>query len=234
MSPANTPDYESVGAVILAAGASRRMGGLDKTFAPLAGKPLVQHSLDVFLACCAVDQIALVCSTSNLKRCKKLLEDGGYSRKVAICEGGLRRQDSVENGLAALKECQWVAVHDGARPCLQVETLEKGLRHAFEHGSAVAAVPVTDTIKVADGQGRVVTTPPRQDLWTVQTPQIFRYAELVDAYKRIEEDVTDDASLIERAGGTVSLYQGSYDNIKVTGPLDIDIAEMILRRRRCE
>ena len=233
MSPSNTPDSESVGAVILAAGASRRMGGLDKTFASLAGKPLIQHSLDIFMACSTIDQIVLVCSKSNLKRGKRLLECGGYSRKVAICEGGSRRQGSVENGLVALKECQWVAVHDGARPCLEPKALVEGLRHALEHGSAVAAVPVTDTIKVADGQGRVVSTPPRQDLWAVQTPQIFRYAELVDAYKRIDEDVTDDASVIERAGGTVSLYRSSYDNIKVTTPLDIDIAELILKDRRC-
>ncbi len=233
MSRSTTPEHEPAGAVILAAGASRRMGGLDKTFASLAGKPLVQHSLDIFLACSAVDRIALVCSQANLQSCKKLLEGGGYSRKVSICEGGARRQDSVANGLAVLQGCQWVAVHDGARPCLRPETLEQGLRHALEHGSAVAAVPVTDTIKVADSEGRVVDTPPRQDLWAVQTPQIFRYDELVEAYERIEEDVTDDASLIERAGGTVSLYRGSYDNIKVTGPLDIEIAELILRSRPC-
>lgn len=236
MSVSETPVSESVGAVILAAGASQRMGGIDKTFAFLAGKPLIQHSLDIFLACPSIDRITLVCSKSNLERCESLIESGGYPPKVTICQGGPRRQDSVKRGLSELKGCQWVVIHDGARPCIELEVLEQGLRHAFKYGSAVAAVPVTDTIKVADSRGRVISTPSKHDLWAVQTPQIFRYAELEKAYQQSDHDVTDDASLIEKAGGGVSLYLSSYDNIKVTEPLDISIAELILQNRneRCE
>ncbi|MFQ5934508.1 MAG: 2-C-methyl-D-erythritol 4-phosphate cytidylyltransferase [Dehalococcoidia bacterium] len=221
----------SIGAVVLAAGLSQRMGGIDKPFALLRGRPLILHSLDVFQSCSHISQIVLVLAESSIDKAQKLVGEMVYSKSVSICPGGPRRQDSARNGLSALNECQWVVIHDGARPCIDLELLNGGICQAFEHGSAVAAVPVADTIKVADDQGYVVDTPPRRELWAVQTPQIFRFSELKRAYEQIDDDVTDDATLVERSGGKVKLYQGSPENIKVTTPHDLSIAEMILSKR---
>ena len=220
----------SIGVVILAAGLSQRMGGVDKNFALLRGKPLLFHSLEVFQACSSIQQIVVVLGKSNLDRGKTLLEAGGYPKNVSVCPGGPRRQDSARCGLAALRDCHWVVIHDAARPCLDLDLLKRGIAHALEHGNAVAAVPVTDTIKVVDAQGYVVHTPPRQELWAVQTPQIFPFDQLRKAYEDGQEEATDDATLVERLGGKVKLYPGSHDNIKVATIQDLTLAEMILAR----
>lgn len=222
----------SIGAVILAAGQSQRMCGVDKTFAPLLGKPLILHTLEPFQSCATISRIVLVLSESNIEQARALIREETSAHNVFLCPGGLRRQDSARCGLAALGKCEWVVVHDGARPCLDQERLERGISHALKHGNAVAAVPVTDTIKAADSQGYVTHTLPRGDLWAVQTPQIFPFAQLREAYERGQGDVTDDAALIERLGNKVKLYPGSYDNIKVTTPQDLALAEMILAKRR--
>ncbi|MFQ5874906.1 MAG: 2-C-methyl-D-erythritol 4-phosphate cytidylyltransferase, partial [Dehalococcoidia bacterium] len=165
-------DNPSIGAMILAAGLSRRMGGTDKTFALLSGKPLVLHSLEVFQACSFISRTVLVLAGPNLDKGRRLIDKRGYKERVSICLGGPHRQDSARCGLALLEGCEWVVVHDGARPCLDLDTLNRGISNALEHGNAVAAVPVVDTIKVADDEGHVVRTPPRQELWAAQTPQI--------------------------------------------------------------
>ncbi|MEE9199005.1 MAG: 2-C-methyl-D-erythritol 4-phosphate cytidylyltransferase, partial [Dehalococcoidia bacterium] len=157
-----------------------------------------------------------------------------YPKKVSVCSGGRRRQDSARAGLSALGECGWVVVHDGARPCIEPDLLERGISHAMKHGNAVAALPVTDTIKSADAQGYVTCTLARRELWAVQTPQIFPFHQLKDAYDSNDQDATDDAALVERLGGSVKLYLGSYENIKVTTSLDLSLAEAILARRKTE
>ena len=227
----NADGRVSVGAIILAAGLSQRMSGVDKTYAPLLGKPLISHSLDTFLKSPCIQRIVLVLAEPNLDRGRSLIDEKGNSEKVSVCAGGARRQDSARCGLTALGECQWVVIHDGARPCIDPDLLERGISHALEHGNAVAAVPVTDTIKAADGEGSVIRTLSRRDLWAVQTPQIFPYSQLKEAYKHVEEEATDDAALVERLGGRVKLYLGSYENIKVTTPQDLSMAELILSRR---
>ena len=201
------------------------MNGIDKVLAPLAGRPVISHVLSVFDSCGLIDNIVLVVNQKSLEACQKLV--AGLSKPVELCVGGKRRQDSVAAGLKKLKDSDWVVIHDGARPLVTQELIEEGLKAAQETGAAVAAVPVTDTIKVADDDRIVHQTPPRQNLWAVQTPQVFRIDVITDAYQKAKGEATDDASLAEQAGYKVKLYMGSYDNIKITTTNDLLIAEAL-------
>ena len=219
-------------AVITAAGFSQRMGGVDKMFAPLGGKPVLAWSVTTFQQCRLIDQIVLVVSRQNMERCQQMVNQQGWSKVAHVCPGGERRQDSVEEGLGRVKECQWVLVHDGARPLVTTELIEHGLEAARETGAAVAAVPVKDTVKITGDDMIVRQTPPRQSLWAVQTPQVFRCDIINEAYRQAEAEVTDDASLVEQLGYKVKLYASSYDNIKITTPDDLAIAEILLERHK--
>jgi 2-C-methyl-D-erythritol 4-phosphate cytidylyltransferase len=220
-----------VGAIVVAAGSSRRMKRVDKTLMPLLGRSLILHSLQVFNDSPLVAKIVLVVSEGNAYRCRQLVARSGFHKVVGICVGGERRQDSVRLGLDLLGETDWIIEHDGARPCVDGAMIETGLIEAQATGAAVAAVPVKDTIK-AVGPGHVVTqTLEREGLWLVQTPQVFRTDLLVAAHEEFSEDVTDDASMVERCGHAVKVFMGSHDNVKVTVPEDISIAEAILRGR---
>jgi len=201
------------------------MGGIDKAFAPLGGKPALAHVLHAFESCDSVDQIVVVVSKANVERCRQLIAEKKRSKPIEVCAGGRRRQDSVAAGLSQLDNCAWVVIHDGARPLVTKDLIERGLKEAQETGAAVAAIPVTDTIKVAGDDRIVRQTPPRQNLWAVQTPQVFRLGLISEAYRQAESEVTDDASLVERLGYKVKLYMGAYDNIKITTPDDLLIAE---------
>ena len=219
---------DKVGAVIAAAGLSRRMGGVDKVLALLGGKPVLAWAIDAFQRCNLIDQIVVVVSKQNLERCRQLVAEQGWSKVTEVCPGGKRRQDSVMAGLSRLSHCDWVVIHDGARPLVTGDLIGHGIEAARETGVAVAAVPVTDTIKVA-GEDRVVQqTPLRRNLWAVQTPQVFRFDIITEAYHRAKGEVTDDASLVEQLGYKVKLYMGSYDNIKVTTPNDLVLAVLII------
>jgi 2-C-methyl-D-erythritol 4-phosphate cytidylyltransferase len=217
----------NVTAIIVAAGESRRMNGVDKVLAPLGGRPVISHVLGVFDSCQSIDQIVLVVNKKSLAACEQLVVNEKISTPIDICLGGKRRQDSVAAGLKRLKDCDWVVIHDGARPLVTEALIEEGLVAAKETGAAVAAVPVTDTIKVV-GEDKVVReTPPRHKLWAVQTPQVFRFDIITRAYRQAKGEVTDDASLVERAGYKVKLYPGAYDNIKITTPQDLLVAEAL-------
>ena len=222
---------ERAGAVIAAGGSSRRMGGIDKIFVPVAGRPLLWHTLAAFQSCGRVDQVVVVLPEAGVQRGLGLVAEGGFSKVTAVCAGGRRRQDSVSRGLAKLERCDWVVIHDGARPCVTAELVERGLEEARQTGAAIAAVPLTETVKVVDAAGRIEGTPPRESLWAAQTPQVFRFDLLAEAHRRINEDVTDDASMVEALGHRVRVYMGRYDNIKVTTPEDIALAETVLRTR---
>lgn len=224
-----------IGAVVVAAGGSSRMGGIDKIFAPLLGIPLLAHVLDQLESFTPIDQIALVLGHASLERGRDLVRQRGYQKIAQVCAGGERRQDSVRNGLSslnAISTCQWVIVHDGARPCLDGPMLQRGLEAARESGAAAAGVPVKDTIKVVSAQGMVAGSPARDSLWAAQTPQVFRYSLLWDAHEKCAEPVTDDAAMVETVGGRVKMFLGSYENLKVTTPEDLDIAGLLLQRRR--
>jgi len=220
-------NQQKVGAVIAAAGGSERMGGVDKLFAPITGKPVLARVIDTFQRCKSVDQIVPVVNRENLESCRQLVAEHSWPKLTEVCLGGERRQDSVAAGLKQLDHCKWVVIHDGARPLVTVELIERGLEAVRETGAAVAGVPVTDTIKVADNDRIVQETPLRQNLWAVQTPQIFRFDIISKAYQQVKGEVTDDATLVERLDYKVKLYMGAYDNIKITTPDDLVIAEAL-------
>ncbi len=214
----------------MAAGSSQRMGGVDKVMALLGGKPVLARVIDVFQRCNSIDQIVVVLNEQNLEKGKQLVAEQGWSKVTDVYPGGQWRQDSVVAGLGRLSHCDWVVIHDGARPLLTEDLILGGLEAARETGAAVAAVPVTDTIKVAEGDRIVRQTPPRQNLWAVQTPQVFRINIVTEAYQKATGEVTDDASLVEQLGYRVKLYPGSYQNIKVTTPDDLALAEVLWQK----
>jgi len=225
------PAAANTGAVIAAAGSSSRMGGVDKIFAPLEGRAVLAHSVAAFEAHHSVGAAVVVLHPDSVEPGRDLAREMGWGKVAAVVPGGERRQDSVAAGLDALpSQCRWVLVHDGARPCVASDVIDRGIEAAAECGAAVAATPVKDTIKVVDGNGVVVETPDRAALWAVQTPQVFRLDLLRAAYAAGDADVTDDAALVERLGHSVKVFHGSYDNIKVTTPEDLDVAAALLRR----
>jgi 2-C-methyl-D-erythritol 4-phosphate cytidylyltransferase / 2-C-methyl-D-erythritol 2,4-cyclodiphosphate synthase len=228
---------ERVGAVIVAAGRSTRMAGLDKQFALAAGRPLLAYTAGVFEKSPLIDEFVIVLSPENLARGRELARTEGWTKLKALVEGGLRRQDSVWNGLQALTHAPetgpaWVMIHDGARPFVTEKILVAGLAAARETGACVAAVPVKDTIKLVDrASGLVHQTPPRELLWAIQTPQVFRFDLICQAHLKGQAsgaEVTDDAMMAELAGYPVKVFQAAYTNIKVTTPDDLDQAHRIL------
>ena len=227
---------QSLGVIIVAAGSSTRMGGGDKQFADLNGEPVLGHSLRVFARCRHVAGIALVLSSDNLDRGRRLVSDAGLDDLVICVQGGERRQDSALIGLEALKssvaETEFIAVHDGARPFVDDSMIERGLATARVTGAAAAGVAVKDTIK-ACGSNRVVTkTLDRRGLWAIQTPQIFRTGVLSAAYETVTDEVTDDAAMVELGGGLVAVFDGHPENIKITTPDDLLVARLIASRRQ--
>ena len=219
------------GAIIVAAGASRRMGGVDKIFAPLWGKPVIYYSLKAFDDAPEVTNVVLVLAPDNIERGRELVDENQWCKIKGICAGGQRRQDSVRLGLEMLPDSEWIVVHDGGRPLIETTLISRGLEEARDTGSAVAAVPVVDTIKSAGPDLIVRRTHKRDGLWATQTPQVFQRQLLADAHERESEEATDDAAMVERTGNQVRLFMGSYNNIKVTTPGDLRMAETILRTR---
>lgn len=223
-------NQQKVGAVIVAAGSSRRMGGVNKVFALLGGKPVLARVVDAFERCSPVAQVVVVVSKQNVEQCRWLVAEQGWSKVTDVCAGGRRRQDSVVAGLDRLSHCHWVVIHDGARPLLTEDLIYRGLTEVKETGAAAAAVPVTDTIKVAGDDRLVQQTPPRHNLWAVQTPQVFSFDIIAKAYRQAKQEVTDDATLVEQLGYRVKLYMGAYDNIKITTPDDLVLAEVLWQK----
>lgn len=220
---------ERVGVIVAAAGGSSRMAGLDKLFIPLCDRPLLAWCIDTLERSPRVTRIAVAVSSERMGEVESMREERRW-RKSRIASGGPRRQDSVARALSLLDEVDWVLVHDGDRPFLDEPLIERGLQAARETGVAVASVHVKDTVKVVDADDMVVTTPDRDSLRAVQTPQVFRADIIRQAYSQVEETVTDDAILAERLGYSVRLYEGSYENLKVTTPDDLLVAQAIAAR----
>ena len=221
----------TVGAVIVAAGHSLRMGGGDKIWVSLGGRPLLSHTVSIFQFCSAVDRIALVLSADRQKLGQSLIKGARFGKVSAICFGGEDRQQSVRAGLEALGPCEWVVVHDGARPLVTTKLIEQGLLAARKTGAATSAVPVQDSIKLVNEESLVEKSLDRRRLWLIQTPQVFRYDLLMEAHRAGagKPPAADDASLVERLGKPVRVYMGSYHNIKVTTPDDLLLAQMLLK-----
>jgi len=223
---------ESVGAIIAAAGRGRRFGEGDKLFAPLAGRPLIAHTLMAFEVCRAVNRVVLVLAAESLERACRLVEAAGFDKVAVICPGGPRRQESVRLGLEALGPCRWVVVHDGARPLVTAALIEAGLAAAAETGAAIATLPLADTLKDVADDGLVRRTLDRRNLWTVQTPQVFDYELLREAHRLAQGDATDDAALVEALGRRVKVFPGSPRNLKVTTAADLALAQALVAQSR--
>jgi 2-C-methyl-D-erythritol 4-phosphate cytidylyltransferase len=221
----------TVGAIIVGAGRGERMGGVDKVFVPLGGRPLLTYSLDAFQDSPLIERIVLVFGATNIALGRTLIAEGRWGKVDAIILGGARRQDSVRAGVAALAGCDLVAVHDAARPFLTTDLIARGVAAARAHGAAIAAMPVKETIKVVDVNGLIHHTPPREQLWAAQTPQLATHAALTRALARADAEgrvVTDEAAAIEAQGEPVAVFPGAYTNIKVTTPEDLLLATAIL------
>jgi len=219
-------EVNKMAALIVAAGASRRMGGINKLFAPLGDKPLLAWCVETCQGCSLIDQVVLVLNSKDLARGRELGERRNWS-KVTICPGGLRRQDSVRDGLKQVADCDLVMIHDGARPFLTLALIEDGFRLAGRIGAAVAAVPVKDTIKLVGDDRLIGTTLQRDNLWAAQTPQVFSLDVITGAYDNLAGEVTDDGAVVELLGSEVHLYMGDHNNIKVTTPGDLSLARLI-------
>ena len=217
-----------LGVVIVAGGLSQRMAGINKLFVPLKGRPLLAWSVDACQKHRLVRQVVLVLNDKDLARGRKLQEQRGWS-KATLCPGGARRQDSVTEGLRRIRDCDWVMIHDGARPFLTPDLIDDGVKVVEEIGAAAAAVPVKDTIKLAADDRLVGETLQRDRVWVAQTPQIFSFDLVRQAYENLTAEVTDDAAAVECLGHKVQLYMGDYRNIKVTTSEDLALARIIAK-----
>ena len=221
----------SAGCVLLAAGRSARMGGGDKLLAPLAGRPVLAHSLAAAAACAEISHIVIVTNPASRVAAARIADAHGGGKVRALVAGGAERQHSVAAGLAALPRVELVAVHDGARPLVDTEDFSAGLRAARELGAAVASAPLADTVKRVDAQEQVVETPPREQLRAVATPQVFRRELLLRAHRAAAADgvsATDDATLVERLDEPIVVYPSRRRNLKITTADDLLIAERLL------
>lgn len=227
----------NTGVVIVAAGSGKRMGGQrNKLWLPLDGEPILAHAVRLFSTHQDIREIVLVVSEQDRSDVLAWLDAEGI--KLTIALGGAERQDSVRNGLALLSaDCSYVLVHDAARPFVTREQISDMVRQVRHDQAMIMAVPVKDTIKVVGETGIVESTPARESLWAVQTPQAFRMSLLREAHQAAWETGkmgTDDAMLVEWMGQPVTVMLGSYENIKITTPDDLWLGEEILRKRKGE
>lgn len=217
------------GAVIVAAGSASRMGGIDKVMAQLNGEPMIVRTVRTFQNCDAIKEIVVVTRPDLIVPIMSLC--AGFDKVKLVVAGGDSRQASVMIGLNALsKQVKLAAIHDGARPLVSWEVIDRTVRAANTYGAAAPAIPVKDTIKIVQG-GVVRATPDRSRLYAVQTPQVFDYDLLRGALKKAETDgaaVTDDCSAVERLGMSVKIVEGDERNLKITTPIDLKIAQMLL------
>ena len=226
--------FNSVVAVVPAAGLGTRMGGnTPKQYLTIGNLPLLVYSLQIFQELEEIGEVILSVPAADREYCwRKIVQPFGLEKVTKVVAGGARRQDSVRNGLAAISDRpDGVLVHDGVRPFIDQVMVRKVIDCAGKTGAAVVAMPIHDTVKRVDPSGIIQETLKREELWQIQTPQVFRYDWLVEAHQQAQEhqwDVTDDAALIERMGYPVSVVEGSCFNIKVTKPDDLVFGKAIL------
>ena len=230
-------------AIVLSAGVGKRMGSnLQKQYIEIDNKPIIYYTLKTFQNSDIIDRIVMVVGKGDIENVREtIVEAYQFSKVERIVEGGRERYDSVWNGLLAIREdkengipCDYVFIHDGARPFADGKILERGYHAVERYGACVAGVPSKDTVKIADDNGFAKETPPRKMVWTIQTPQIFREALIHEAYQKLQtvphEQVTDDAMVVESmTGASVKLFEGSYRNMKITTPEDLLVAEVFLK-----
>jgi 2-C-methyl-D-erythritol 4-phosphate cytidylyltransferase len=221
-------------AIIVAAGSSQRMG-FDKLLSVIGDKPVVAHSIDRFERCDSIDRVMVVVRSDRRAEFQKIVDGFGFTKVNRLVDGGSERHLSVWNGISQLpEECQIVAVHDAARPLVSSELISRTVAMARECGAVSLAAPIVETIKRGDGEQNVCGSVDRSGLWAMQTPQVFRFDWLRDAYKRIVDSgrsVTDEVSALQEAGHTVRLLQNTDWNIKITFPRDLELAEKMMNLR---
>ena len=235
-------DRLSLALVVAAAGHGARLdAGMPKQYLPLLGIPMLQRTLNALSTCDRVDALVVAVNAGDVEYCRQEIASEAIDKVVEVAAGGAERALSVRNGLRALARAgTWdlVGVHDGARPLISCEEVGRVVDVLAADSSlqgAILAIPSTDTIKVADDTGVITSTPERRSLWRAQTPQIFRWQVLMDAYEASDEALvraTDDAALVETLGGRVAVVEGSPQNLKVTDRFDLRLAEQILAERR--
>ena len=224
-----------VSAIIVAAGSSRRMG-FDKLFAPLAGKPVLWYSLNAFTECEDVDEILVITKEDRVAEVEQLVSDEEFAKVRKVLVGGAERHLSVWNGLKAVEShgCEFVAIHDGARPLTTPQLIHDCLKMAREHGSACCASPIPDTVKRATPEQVVTESVERSGLWAMQTPQIFASGLILQAYAALiakHEMVTDEVSAVQKLGKRIALLENHDWNFKITFPRDLEMAEHVLTLR---
>ena len=214
-------------AVIVAAGKGERMGaGMNKAYLPLCGRTVIENTVLPFLECEEIGEIIVV--TDDVSKCRRLL--GDIPKVKAVLLGGRTRRESVKIGLSAASG-EFTAIHDGARALITRYEIEKAVAAAKEYGAAALGVKCKDTLKLTDENGFITGTQDRERLYQIQTPQVFKTAEIRKMHEEASGDFTDDCAVMESFGGKIKLVEGSYENIKLTTPEDILTAERILEKR---
>ena len=225
-------------AIVLAAGEGKRMHSkVQKQFITLKGKPVLYYSLVCFQKSPEIQDIILVTSEESLEFCRREIVDAfGFSKVKKIVPGGKERYDSVYQGLAVCENCDYVFIHDGARPFITEEILARASQAVKKYKACAVGMPSKDTVKIADEEQMIAQTPKRNLVWNIQTPQVFAYSLIREAYEKARtdnmENITDDAMVAELYGNVkIPLIEGSYENIKITTPEDLFIAEKILQSK---
>ncbi|HAH18796.1 MAG TPA: 2-C-methyl-D-erythritol 4-phosphate cytidylyltransferase [Eubacterium sp.] len=222
-------------AIVLSAGVGSRMNSdIPKQYIELMGKPIIYYTIKAFEES-NVDGIVLVCAKEYIDYCKnEIVKKYGFKKVIDVVEGGSERYESVYKGLKVCN-ADIVLIHDGARACISVDVINKNVEEAYTKGAVVTGVKSKDTIKVSDDNGVIINTTNRANTWIVQTPQTFAMEALVDAYECMMNDInrgtiTDDSMVMENYGNIpVQMLEGSYENIKITTPEDLIIAEKFLK-----
>ena len=223
-----------VSAVIVSAGNSTRMGGVNKQFLEIDGMPVIARSIKAFQDNSTIDEIVIVTRSQDIEKVSELVKKYNFSKVDKIVCGGDSRQESVLNGLNCIStEADLIAIHDGARPLVSEKVITETIIMAKKYGAAATGVKVKDTVKQVDDNNTIVATPDRAYLRFIQTPQIFDKTLYLDAVNSVEnsKDFTDDCMLIEAYGKTVKFVDGDYENIKITTPEDVELAESYLKRK---
>ena len=223
-----------VSAVIVSAGSSSRMGGINKQFLNICGMPVIAHSVKAFSDCDFIDEIVVVTRKNEIQKITEIICEYGLKKVKSVVAGGETRQISVLNGVKETsKNADYIAVHDGARPLVTEKVIFDTLTCAFDCEAAATGVKVVDTIKCVDNDENIISTPDRAALRAVQTPQIFNKKLYLNAVENVanSKDFTDDCKLIEAYGKSVKIVDGDYENIKITTPNDIVVAEAYLSKR---
>ncbi len=222
-------------AIVLAGGKGKRMeSDVPKQYIELKGKPILYYSLKQFQNCEVIDEIILVTGKDELEYCKEnIIEKYGLNKVKKIIVGGKERYNSVYNAMQSIEECDYVFIHDGARPFIENMVLNNAYRCVKEYKACVVGVQAKDTVKIADGEGFISNTPNRENVWIIQTPQVFDWNIIKEAYELLMEsncnNVTDDAMVVENMMNyKVKIVHGNYENIKVTTPSDLVIANSFL------